>query len=92
MKDDLLRIETMSSMDILSRVASSLREELSVINDGIIRMEKELNSKENNPKWYNYSCEYDLQIYYVNRDRLELKLSEIESIIDDILERDEVGI
>lgn len=90
MKADLLRIETMSSLEILSRVCSSIRDELSHVNDGINKMEKELNSGTDNPKWYTYSCEYELKFYNLKKRELLLKLDEVESILDDMLSRGDV--
>lgn len=91
MKADLLRIDTMSSLEVLSRVASSLNNELSAINDVISKLEQELNSRTKNPKWYNYSLEYDLTIYRTKKDDVTFKLSEIDSIIDDMLQREDVS-
>lgn len=90
MKADLLRIETMSHLEMLSRTLSSLRNELSVVEDDIFKMQKELINKENNPKWYNYSCEYDLKIYEIKKRELILKIDEIETIIDDMFERGDI--
>lgn len=90
MKLDLSKSETMSPLEMLSRILSSLRNELSAIEDNIFKMQKELNHKEKNPKWYNYSCEYDLKIYEIKKRELILKIDEIETFIDDLLKGGEI--
>lgn len=89
MKLDLSKSETMSPSEMLSRILSSLRNELSAIEDNIFKMQKELNHKEN-PKWYNYSCEYDLKIYEIKKRELILKIDEIETLIDDMFKGDDI--
>lgn len=84
MKLDLSKSETMSPLEMLSRILSSLRNELSAIEDDILKMQRELIHKEKNPKWYNCSCEYDLKIYEIKKRELILKIDEIETFIDDL--------